>query len=233
MAREYLAHDLDQFLFLHRELRWAGFAPFLVRRDGCGGLGAFDQVLDLHFSLGLLVTALDDHARRAALVGIFELRPHLAGAEIKLGADAGVAERLHHALIVGEAILLKDSNDDGPGFSLRIALADVNQRRHQPGHADRNPRRGHLIIAEPTNHSIVTSAAGYRTEAHRSSLVVFDSERKFNFVHWARVVLETANNGRINPNPIGVACGRCQLRYLTKLADPLVRLIGSNKHRLR
>ena len=38
-------------------------------RDGRRSLGAFDQVLELDLALGALVQALDDDARRGALVG--------------------------------------------------------------------------------------------------------------------------------------------------------------------
>ena len=52
-------------------------------------VGAEDQVLDLDLAARFLVAALNDGARRAALVGIFELRADivLRIAEIKLGAD--------------------------------------------------------------------------------------------------------------------------------------------------
>src|SRR6266545_3173569 len=62
-------------------------APFLMRGDRRRGFGAFDQILDLQFALRALVAALDDHAGRAAPVGIFHLRLHAGGAEIDLGAD--------------------------------------------------------------------------------------------------------------------------------------------------
>ncbi len=93
-------------------------------------LGAFDQVLDLHFALGLLVAALDDDAGRAALVGVFQLRAHLAGAEIKLGVDARVAQRLHHALIVGDAVLIEHGDDHGAGRGFGIELAEMLERGH-------------------------------------------------------------------------------------------------------
>src|SRR5262245_28434228 len=120
MARQYLAHGLDQLLFRPGELGRPLLAPFLVRRDRRGRPGAFDQVLDLHFAPRLLVAALDDDAGALALVGIFELRTHLAAAEIELGADAGRAQALHHALVIGDAVAVEHSHDHGPGLRARV-----------------------------------------------------------------------------------------------------------------
>src|SRR5712691_11984024 len=106
VALQHLAHGVDQLLLRHRELRRPALAPFLVRGDRRGGLGAFDEILDLHLAPVLLLGSLDDDAGRGALVGIFELRSHLAGAEIELGADAGGAQRVDHALVVGDALLV-------------------------------------------------------------------------------------------------------------------------------
>ncbi len=77
--------------------------------DFPGELRADGEILDLHFAARLLVAALDDGAGRVALVGIFQLLAEivLRIAEIKLGADAGVAQRLRHALIVGDAVAVE------------------------------------------------------------------------------------------------------------------------------
>ena len=40
-------------------------------------------------------------------------------AEIELGADAGVAQPLHHALIVGDAVLVEHGDDHRAGLGLR------------------------------------------------------------------------------------------------------------------
>src|SRR5712691_11201352 len=80
VALQHLAHGVDQLLLRHCELRRPALAPFLVRGDRRGGLGAFDEILDLQFALGAFVAALDDDAGRAAPVGIFHLRLHAGGA---------------------------------------------------------------------------------------------------------------------------------------------------------
>src|SRR5262249_8272538 len=78
VAGEHFAHGLDQLLRRHRELRRPALAPFLVRGDRFGGFLTLAQILYLDLVLGLLVGALNDHARRTAPVGILELRPELA-----------------------------------------------------------------------------------------------------------------------------------------------------------
>src|SRR3954451_14936350 len=100
VAREHAAYAVEQVILRHRELGFGllclVFLAILDRRDR----GAEDQVLDLHLALGLLVAALDHGARRAALIGIFHLRAEFAGAEIKLGANTGAAQRRDHFLVV-------------------------------------------------------------------------------------------------------------------------------------
>src|SRR6266853_5481432 len=101
MTREDFAHLGDNFFFLARKLRRTALAPFLIGGNRGGGLGALDQILDLHLAARLFIAALNDHARRIAPVGIFELVAHVFGiAEIQLGADVGVAQRRDHFLIV-------------------------------------------------------------------------------------------------------------------------------------
>lgn len=68
MAREDIADGCDEVVFGDGKLRGAGFLPLLVVLDGGCSLGAFDQVLELHFAFGAFVGALDDHAGRAALI---------------------------------------------------------------------------------------------------------------------------------------------------------------------
>ena len=70
--------------------------------------------------------ALDDDARRVALVGVFELIAEVARiAEIKLGADFCGAQLRDHVLIVGEAILVEHGDDHRAGLGFAVALAEV------------------------------------------------------------------------------------------------------------
>ena len=72
----------------------------------------------------------------AALVGVLELLAELLRiAEVQLGADAGGAQRLHHLLVVGDALLLHHRDDDGAvgrrGLSL-LSAASAACRRETP-----------------------------------------------------------------------------------------------------
>ena len=168
--------------------------------------GAFHQVLDLHFALGLLVAALDDDAGRAALVGIFQLRAHLAGAQIKLGVDVRVAQRLHHALIVGDAVLIEHGDDHGTGRGFRLELAEMLERGHEPRHADGESGGRHRLAAKARDESVIASAAADRTEADRIALV-FGLKGQIGFVDRAGVIFEAADDGGVDDDAaIGIAC---------------------------
>ena len=211
MPRQHFAHGLDELGFRHRELRRARLAPFLVGGDGLGFLGAFDQVLDLHLALGLLVAALDDDAGRAALVGVFQLRAHLAGAEIKLGIDARVAQRLHHLLVVGDAVLIEHGDDHGAGRGFRIELAEMLERGHEPRHADGESGGRHRLAAEARHEAVIAPAARDRAEADGLAVVAFDFEGEIGFVDGAGVIFEAADDGGVDTiRSILIAC--CQQR---------------------
>src|SRR6266487_6693860 len=107
VALQDLAHGVDQLVFCNRELRRPALAPFLMRGDRSRGFGAFDQILDLQFALRALVAALDDHAGRAAPVGIFHLRLHAGGAEIDLGADVRRTQPAGEILIIADALAVE------------------------------------------------------------------------------------------------------------------------------
>src|SRR6266700_6820938 len=163
VAREHLAHGVDQLLLRHRELRLGLLlAIFVAVFAHAGELGAEDEILDLDFALRFLVGALDDDAGRAALVGIFELRAHSAAAEIELGTDAGGAQLVDHALVVGDAVLVEHGYDHGSRLRLGLALVDVGERGGEPRHADRESRRRHRFAPEPRDQAIVAPAAADR-----------------------------------------------------------------------
>src|SRR5262249_13832298 len=167
----------------------------------------FDQVLDLHLAFRLLVAALDHHAGRAAPVGVFELRPHLARTEIKLGADAAIAQGRDHFLVIGDAFAVEHRDDDGAGLGLGLDLAEMLQRRHQSRHADRKSRRRHGLAAKARDPSIVTPAGAYRAETNWSALVVLSLERQIHFEDWAGVILKAANHGSINADAFASVSG--------------------------
>src|SRR5207245_3737403 len=129
-------------------------------------------------ALGLFIAALDDDARCGTLVGIFHLRAELAGAKIKLGADVGVAQLLHHALIVGDAVLLEHGDHYWPGRRLALDLADELERREQTRHADGESGRRHRLAAEARYEPIVAPAAAHRAETHGTALFVLGGEQK-------------------------------------------------------
>ena len=113
-------------LFLDRELRLGLLLEVFVAVLDVARRRAGDQVLDLHFALGLFVGALDDGARRAALVGIFELLADAVFrvAEIELGADAGVAQRRGELLAVGTLSAPNTVTTTGPGGGFLAELAE-------------------------------------------------------------------------------------------------------------
>src|SRR3990170_6961580 len=76
VARHNFANGIDHAGLGHGELRLGLLLQIFVAVLDRGERGAKDQVLDLHLAVGLLVAALDDDARAAALVGIFHLRLH-------------------------------------------------------------------------------------------------------------------------------------------------------------
>src|SRR5262249_37335091 len=145
-----------------------------------GELGAEDQVLDLHLAARLLVAALDDDAGRVALVGIFHLWTELAGAKIELGADPGAAQARHHALVVGEAILVEDGDDHRAARGLGVELADQRKRSLQARYANGEARRRHRLAAETRHEPVVAPTATHRAEAHRASFFVFRLEQELN-----------------------------------------------------
>src|SRR5580704_607203 len=101
-----------------------------------------------HFAHRLLVGALDDDAGAAAAVGVFHLRAEFSGAEIKLGADAGLAQGRRHALIVGDAVLVEHGDDDGPGLRSGLDLAEMSEGSLEPGYADGEAGCGYRLSAE-------------------------------------------------------------------------------------
>ena len=113
VTRQHFAHGIDQLCFRYRalclrlllQMLFAAFFRF-------GKFGADDQILDRDFAARFFVGTLDDDARGVAPVGIFHLRCEFSEAEIKLGANAGVAQLRDHVLIIADAILVEHRDPD-------------------------------------------------------------------------------------------------------------------------
>src|SRR5262249_2624547 len=173
VAGEDLAHGLDYFFFRHRALRLRLllqmlFAAFFRFRK----FGADDQILDRDFAARLFVGALNDDTGRIAPVGIFHLGCKSSGAEIKLGADAGVTQLRHHALVVGDAVLVEHRDHDRPAFGFKIDLAEIFERGEEPRHANRKTGRRNGLAAEARYQPIIAPAAADRAETRRAVLAV-------------------------------------------------------------
>src|SRR5580704_1367013 len=107
VAGQHGADGFDQLRLRHRALRLGLLLQMLLAAFfELGELGADDEVFDYDLwasGIVLFVGALDDDARRVAAVGVFHLWAEFARTEIKLGADAGIAQRRNHLLIIGDA----------------------------------------------------------------------------------------------------------------------------------
>src|SRR5580698_7901592 len=101
MARENLPHFSDKVRFVDLVLRRGLPLEIFLAIPNLGQASAKDQVLDLDFAVSFFVRTLNDGARRVAPVGILHLLTEtvLGIAEIKLGANAGIAQRRHHFLV--------------------------------------------------------------------------------------------------------------------------------------
>src|SRR5262249_35198529 len=171
MPREHLAHGLDELLFRHGKLRRTALAPFFMRCDPRCSLRPFDEILDLHFAARLLVAALNHHAGRAAAIGIFELRPHLAASEAKLRANAGGAQPRYLVRIGGEACRIEPRPPPGPGGAWGGKLAEVWGRGRDPRHADGESGCRHGLPAKAGHEPVIAAAAAHRAETHRAALL--------------------------------------------------------------
>src|SRR5215472_4693499 len=218
MAREHLAHFRDDLFLLARKLRRAGFTPFLVRSDRGRGPGALDQVLDLHLAARPFVRTLDDHARRVAAVGIFELVAHIPGvAEIKLGANIFVAQACNEFLVIRDAVAIEHADHHGAEFGAAVELPEQGQRRLQARDANGKSGCRYRLAAKAGHKAIIAPAAPDRTEAHRPALFVLGVEQKLHFEDRAGVIFKTAHHGGIDLDTIRSVTGRGgELTYLVE-----------------
>src|SRR3989337_2944531 len=136
VARQNFANGIDHAGFGHGELCLGLLFQIVVAVLDGSERGAKDQVLDLHLAADLLVAALDDDARAAALVGIFHLRLHAVIAEIKLGTDIRLAKPLGHYLIVGQSVAVEHEHHDRPLDYACLIFAEALEAEQEPRHAD-------------------------------------------------------------------------------------------------
>ena len=222
MAGEHRAHGVDQFLLGDGKLRLRLLLQMLLAAlfQLCQ-FGADDQVLDGDFALGLLVGALDDHAGRVALVGVFELIAEIARvAEIKLGADVGRAQLADHVLVFGEAVLVEHGDDDRAGLGLAVELAEMLQRCGEPRHADGKSGGRHRLAAKARHEPIVAPARSNGAEAHQLSVIAHNREGEVNFEDRTGVIFEAADDGGVDANAIGVTRTFCKILYRVKFRQP-------------
>ena len=199
------AHRGDEIGLGHGELRLGLLLQIFVAVLDGGEGGAKREVLDLHFAFSLLVAALDDDARRGALVGIFHLRLHAGLAEIKLGADAGVAQGLHQALIVGHAVAIEHQHDDGAAHRIAFELAESLEAEEQSRDADGDAGGRHFLAGEALDQSVIASAETDRAKPDRLPALVLHRRQQLRLEHWAGVILEAAHDGGIDTDSLIVA----------------------------
>src|SRR5262249_7097622 len=229
VARQHVAHGIDELILGHGELRLGLLRPVIVvvlaqPRD----LGAEDEIFDLNFTFCSFVTALNHHAWTAAPVGIFHLRSEFAVTQIELGTNLlsrrvlSVAQLHHQALIVGNGNVGKYRHHDRPRLGLALDLAEMLQRRHQPRHADGETRRRHRLAAKARDQSVVAPTGSNGAETHRSAGLVFDLERQIHFEDWAGVVLKAAHHRRINTDLPKVVRSQRQIGDLSKFIQSIL-----------
>src|SRR5262245_2181859 len=219
VALQHLTHGLDHLFQWNRELRGPALAPFLMRGDRRGRLGAFDQILDLHLAFGAFIAPLDDDAGRIPAIGVFHLRLHAGRAEIDLGADVLSAQPARQHLIFADALAVAHEHDNRPDIRLCITLFDVRECGREPRHADRESGGGYALAAEARDQAVVAPAAADRAEPHRPALVVLDLEGEVHFVDRAGVIFEPANDGRVDLHSIPITQCYNQLRNFFDLAQ--------------
>ena len=179
---------------MHGELRLGLLLQVLLAVLDRGERGAEHQILDLHLALGLLVAALDDDARRAAAVGIFHLRLHAGLAEIKLGADAGLAEVLRHLLVIGDAVAVEHEHDDRALRGAGLELAEALEAEQETRHADGDAGGRNLLAGEALDQPVIAPAADDRAEPDGLAALVLDGSGQLSLEHGARVIFQPAHD---------------------------------------
>ena len=142
-----------------------------------------------------------------ALVGVFHLRLHTGAAEIHLGANAGLAQRLRHPLVARQLGLIHDEHDDGATGGGALVLVEGGERRLQTRNANGKTCCRHLAPQETLDQTVVAPTAADRAEAHGLAVLVFDRKAQFGLEHGAGVVFEAPHHRgsmrmRSSPKPL-------------------------------
>src|SRR5665213_1376378 len=206
MARQQFLHRLHQVIFTHSDLRLGLFLEVFGAVLDTGERRAEHQILDGQFVPLFFVGALDNRARTAAFIGIFQLLADgmFRVAEIKLGADAGIAQLRDEFLAVRDLHAGKHRDQHRPALCFAAELAERGERGLQARYADGKSGRRHRLAAKARHQTIVTSAAADRTKADWPAFVVLGFDQQFNFENRAGVIFETADDGVIDLDPVSV-----------------------------
>ncbi len=201
-----LAHALDEFALGREKL--GALAQFEIIGAVLGRLRELGPKLeiadrDLRAARRVaLVSALDHGDAAPAPVRIFELRVHLAVAEIEFGRDPRLAQARDELLIVRHRIRIavEGEHDDGAGRLGRgdNGAFDGAQGREQPRDPDRKAGRGNRLLAEARDEAVIAPAAADRAEADRPAVVVLDLEGELRLEDGAGVIFEPAYYGRVD-----------------------------------
>ena len=120
----------------------------------------------------------------------------------RIGRDKVRREYLRHATSPpcsgsrqGDPV--EDGDDDRARLGLVVELAEILQHRGEPRHADGDAGCRHRLAAKARDQSVVTSAAGRRTELRRAVGAV-GRKVQSNFEDRPGVVFETADDGRVD-----------------------------------
>ena len=104
----------------------------------------------------------------------------------------------------GDVFAAEHGNHDGTEFRLGVELAEHRQRGLQPRNADGKSGRRHRLAAKTRDQPVITPAAADRAEANRAAFFVLGLDQQFNFKNGAGVIFETADDGRIDLDPLSV-----------------------------
>ncbi len=204
MSRKHFAYARDKLRLRRRRLRaLAQFEIIGAVLARLGEFGAEDEIADDHLPpVGVVafVRALNDRAKGAAPVGIFELGVEAARSEIEFGGDAGPAQLRDKTLVGRHMVAVEHGDDHRPSLLGRSddRAVDRPQSREQPRHADRKTGRRNRFAAKARDEPVIAAAAADRAEPHGMTEFVFHREGQFGLEDGAGVIFEAADDGGVD-----------------------------------